>query len=150
MSEEMILDRRVVEARFVVQADDAGEPTPNHALPLERWLALREEGADLTECGVLLEGDSDLEPLRAHLDALAFVAINFTKFVDGRGYSHARRLRALWGYQGPIIAVGDVLRDQLHYMQRSGFNGFLLRADQDPRACLAAFSLFTAPYQCGP
>ena len=150
MSEHMILDAEVVPVRFFVGGDPTQPPTPGQALPLERWLALRDQGEDLSQCGVLLEGESDPHPLVGHLNALAFVAINFSKFADGRGYSHARRLRTLWGYKGPIVAVGDVLRDQLHYMQRCGFNGFLLRDDQDAHSCMQAFSLFSAPYHYDP
>ena len=149
MADEMILDGAVVTTRFVINEAEDAEPAPSYAIPLERWLALHAAGGDLSQSGVILRGESDPEPLKALLDQLGFVAIHFPKFADGRGYSHARRFRALWGYTGPIIAFGDVLRDQLHYMQRSGFNGFLLRPDQDPKACLAAFSLFTEPYQYG-
>ena len=150
MAESMILNRAVVPVAFTVDDRDDAQAAAGRAIPLARWLTLHEEGADLAETGVILRGDSDPAPLAVHLDALAFVAVAFPKFADGRGYSHARRLRALWSYDGPIVAFGDVLRDQLHYMERSGINGFLLRSDQDPRACLAAFSLYSSPYQYVP
>ena len=51
------------------------------------------------------------------------------------------------GYDGTILAFGDVLRDQLLYMSRCGINGFYLRSDQDPQTCLAAFDLYTTHYQ---
>ena len=147
MAEHMIIDRAVVPTRFVVDPSEEAEPTRGTAIPLARWLSLRSEGADLSETGVILFGDTDLEPLKPLLDSLPFVAIDFPKFADGRGYSHARRLRELWGYDGTILAYGDVLRDQLFYMSRCGFNAFLLRDDQDPWGCLAAFQLYREPYQ---
>jgi uncharacterized protein (DUF934 family) len=149
MADVMILDKKVVPVAFKVTADEDAQPAPGHAIPLARWLALSDAGQDMSETGVILSGDTDPMPLKGHLPTLAFVAIQFPKFADGRGYSHARRLRALWKFQGPIVAFGDVLRDQLHYMARSGINGFLLRPDQDPEACLAAFSLYSSPYQYG-
>lgn len=150
MAESMILDRAVVETAFTIDPDDNADAAAGRAIPLKRWLELRGDGVDLSDTGIILCGDSDPAPLKGHLGEIAFVAIEFPKFADGRGYSHARRLRTLWQYPGPIVAFGDVLRDQLHYMDRSGINGFLLRADQDPSACLAAFSLYSAPYQYNP
>ncbi len=147
MPELMILDECVVSTAYRVDLDDEASAAPQTAIPLARWLTLQAAGSDLSETGVILNGDSDLTPLQPHLAAISFVAVNFPKYTDGRSYSHARRLRALWDYQGPIIAFGDVLRDQLTYMSRCGINGFILRADQDPHACLAAFELYRAHYQ---
>ena len=79
-------------------------------------------------------------------DQLALIAVRFPKFTDGRGYSIARLLRRL-GWKGELRAVGDVLRDQLFYMTRCGFDAFALRDDQDPQVALTAFSDFTVPYQ---
>jgi uncharacterized protein (DUF934 family) len=143
----MILNREIVPTAFTIDKAVDAEAAAGHAIPLARWLSLRGDGVDLSTTGVILCGDSDPSPLKAHLATLAFVAVEFPKFADGRGYSHARRLRELWSYKGPIVAFGDVLRDQLHYMDRSGINGFMLRADQDIEACVAAFSLYSSPYQ---
>ena len=97
--------------------------------------------------GVILEGDDDLTPLKPLLGHIPFVSLHLPKFTDGRIYSHASRLRRLWGYPGTIVVHGDVLRDQLIYLSRSGVNGFYMREDQDVKTCLAAFSLFTEYYQ---
>jgi uncharacterized protein (DUF934 family) len=56
----------------------------------------------------------------------------FSGVHDGRGYSLARLLRGRHGYAGELRAVGDVLRDQLYFLQRCGFDSFALRADQPP------------------
>lgn len=96
--------------------------------------------------GVLLENTDDPRALVDAFDKLALIAVRFPKFTDGRGYSIARELRRL-GWKGELRAVGDVLRDQLFYMTRCGFDAFALRADQDPQTALTAFSDFTAPYQ---
>jgi uncharacterized protein (DUF934 family) len=96
--------------------------------------------------GVLLENVDDPRMLAGDFDKLALIAVRFPKFTDGRGYSIARLLRRL-GWKGELRAVGDVLRDQLFYMTRCGFDAFALRDDQDPQVALTAFSDFTAPYQ---
>ena len=43
--------------------------------------------------------------------------------------------------------IGDVLRDNVHYLSRCGFDSFALRADQNPAAALTAFNDFTNAYQ---
>jgi len=46
-------------------------------------------------------------------------------------------LRERHGYRGELRAIGDVLRDQLSYLARCGYDAFALRADQDPeQRCL--------------
>ena len=150
MSSLMILDERVAPASYTIDDAPDAAARAGQAIPLERWLELERAGENLSQTGLILTGASDLSPLEPLLESIPFIALSFPKFGDGRAYSHARRLRALWGYPGPLIAYGDVLRDQLHYMARCGINGFLLREDQDPHACLAAFNLFTKPYQYAP
>ena len=83
--------------------------------------------------------DDDVAPLLPWLATLPLIAIRFPVFTDGRGYSLARLLRGRHGYAGELRAVGDVLRDQLYFLQRCGFDSFALRADQPPEEALAAF-----------
>ena len=82
-----------------------------------------------------------------NLNQLALVALNFPVFSDGRSYTNARELREHLHYTGEIRAIGDVLRDQLFYMARCGFDAFSLRHDQDPDDCLLAFGDFSTGYQ---
>ncbi len=99
--------------------------------------------------GVRLRGDAHLEAALAHLPRLGLIAVEFSTFRDGRGYSLARLLRQRHGFAGDLRAVGDVLRDQLDLMWRCGFTSALLR-DRDPLAALAfARGLHRAPYQPG-
>jgi len=67
--------------------------------------------------------------------------------VDGRGYSIARLLRERYGWRGELRAIGDVLRDQLFYLTRCGFDAFELRAGQDAQAALTALADFSEAYQ---
>lgn len=134
------------------------EPAPEGGLPGEPitgdWIVpfgvWQEQRAQLIQRqgrnGVLLENTDDPRALENDFDQLALIAVRFPKFTDGRGYSIARLLRRL-GWKGELRAVGDVLRDQLFYMTRCGFDGLALREDQDPQAALTAFSDFSAPYQ---
>jgi hypothetical protein len=40
-------------------------------------------------------------------------------------------LRSRYEWKGELRAIGDVLRDQLNYMHRCGFDAFALRADKN-------------------
>jgi Uncharacterized protein conserved in bacteria len=46
-----------------------------------------------------------------------------------------------------LRAIGDVLRDQLFYMQRVGFDAFAPRADKDIHEALKGLSDFSLTYQ---
>lgn len=97
--------------------------------------------------GVWLDSHETPEAIAGDLASLTIIALNFPVFRDGRSFTNARELCEHYRYQGEIRAIGDVLRDQLFYMARCGFDSFALRHDQDPETCLAAFRDFSTGYQ---
>lgn len=101
------------------------EPVHHAAVTVDSFLDQSNASA------VRVEPGDDARALLPHLEQLALVEVNFPAFGDGRGYSSARILREA-GYEGELRAVGDVLLDQLAYMQRCGFDAF------DPDAPIAA------------
>ena len=121
-------------------------------VPLAVWRARRtelvireyEHGWPL---GVWLAAHEGPEAIAADLDDFSIVAVHFPTFKDGRGYSSARLLRERHGYRGEVRAIGDVLRDQLFYLARCGFDAFALRADQDPHEALPSLGDFDEAYQ---
>ena len=123
-----------------LDADEAPAPAPGEhlILPSAVWQA-RRPGLDAARSGVWLAPDDGLAPILPWLATLPLIAIRFPVFTDGRGYSLARLLRGRHGYAGELRAVGDVLRDQLYFLQRAGFDSFALRADQPAEEALAAF-----------
>ncbi len=117
-------------------------------IPFELWRSKHDLCATLgTEVGVLIGDDDDLTEVAAHLPHAGLIAVHFPRFTNGCGYSIARLLRGRYGYQGELRAVGDIMRDQLFYLGRVGFDAFELRDDQDCEHALNAFSDFTHPYQ---
>jgi phosphoadenosine phosphosulfate reductase len=82
------------------------------------------------EIAVWLAPDQPAELIADDAALFPLIAIDFPKFNDGRGYSAAYLLRSRYRYTGELRAIGDVLRDQLFYMQR-GFNAFATRADRN-------------------
>ncbi len=144
----VIKNRQIVEDSWQFVADDAELPTGPVIVSLARW---RQERATLLErgapVGVRLPNTADVADVAADLPVLALVALEFPKFADGRAYSQARLLRERYSYPGEIRATGDVLRDQLFFMIRSGFDAFELRADRSPEDALKAFNDFSESYQ---
>ena len=131
-------------------AEGAAAHLPDGKLivPLNVWLAQTDA---LTErklpIGVWLDSNQDAAEIVNAVSNFAVVAVNFPKFADGRGYSIATLLRSRYGYKGELRAIGDVLRDQLFYMQRVGFNAFAVRADKDIHDALKALKDFSVAYQ---
>lgn len=123
-------------------------PGKNLIVPLQFSRQFSSELEDHSgDIAIWLDSHELPEQIGEILQQLPLIALNFPAFTDGRSYSNARELRQRFNYQGEIRAIGDVLRDQLYYMSRCGFDCFDLRHDQDPEACLQAFTDFTTAYQ---
>lgn len=151
----IIKNRQIVEDDWQVLALAAGEspdtvplPASPLLLPLSVWQARRDEIiARATPFGVWLDSHEGPEALASDIDRFTVIGVNFPKFTDGRSYSSARLLRERYGYGGEIRALGDVLQDQLFYMQRCGIDAYALRADKDIEKALAGLSVFSETYQ---
>ncbi|MCB1597823.1 MAG: DUF934 domain-containing protein [Gammaproteobacteria bacterium] len=87
--------------------------------------------------GIRLQSDQPPALVASELQHFAVVALEFPKFRDGRAYTHARMLRERHAFAGELRAVGDVLQEQLNYMQRCGFDAFEISA-ADPLAAWQA------------
>lgn len=123
-------------------------PGRNFIVPLSFWRQYADEMADYSgQFALWLDSNENVNDIGPQLHDFPLIALNFPVFSDGRSYTNARELREQLAYKGEVRAIGDVLRDQLFYMSRCGFDAFLLRHDQDPEACLAAFRDFHTGYQ---
>ena len=124
-------------------------PAGPTVFPLAVWLVRRDEiVARAQPLGLLLQPADRVEDVAADVSRFALIAVNFPKFVDGRGYSTASLLRQRYGYTGELRAVGDVLHDQLFYMRRVGFDSFALKDGKNaPLAIAASFATFSDAYQ---
>lgn len=145
----IIRDRDVVTDNFTYITDAAQLPASGDIIvDLPVW---KEHRATLLNhtglIGVQVPGEAEPEDIAEDLPKLAVVAINFPVFRDGRGYSLARILRERFGYTGELRATGDILRDQLFFLQRCGFNAFDTRPDRCIQEALKGLSDFTVTYQ---
>jgi len=116
-------------------------------VPLSVWLAQKSTLTSRADIGVWLASDERAESLKDDVATLPLIAIDFPTFADGRGYSIAYQLRARLGFEGELRATGDVLRDQLFYMARVGFNAFATREDRSIEDALKGLTDFSETYQ---
>lgn len=95
---------------------------------------------------LLITVDASPEINEFPLNQLDAIFIEFAGFNDGRGYSFAALLRRQ-GFQGELRATGDVFKDVLNYMKRSGFDTFVIKEGKDIQEAAAGLGDFTNPYQ---
>ena len=128
-------------------AETVAVPEGKVIVPLKTWQAQRDALKARADIGVWFASDERAEEIKGELAQFKVVAVDFPKFADGRGYSIAYNLRARLGYTGELRAVGDVLRDQLFYMQRVGFDAFAVRADKNIHDAVKGLTDFSEKYQ---
>ena len=146
---QLVRGGRLIEDRFQRVLDDApipdGEPV---LLPAARLLAdARDLVSRRAPTGVIWPNDRRIAELVPYLDWLALVALVFPTFRDGRAYSQARLLRERHGFRGELRATGQVLRDQLMFLQRAGFDAFEVSKDKDAAHFAEAVDRYSVFYQ---
>lgn len=123
-------------------------PDGDVIFPLAVWQARKDEIVSRPTIGLLLQPADRVEDIAGDLASFNLIAVNFPKFVDGRGYSTAALLRQRYGYTGELRAVGDVLHDQLFFMRRVGFDSYALKDGKNlAYAIEAGFKPFGDAYQ---
>lgn len=122
-------------------------------VPLAVWIARKNELTDRLakgELGVWLAPHETVETLTKEepdLNRFPIIAIYHERHGDGRPYSMAFLLRTRYGYTNELRVFGDVLRDQLFFYKRCGFDSYLIRADRSAEDALASLQDFSMPYQ---
>lgn len=146
---KLIKDGRVRDDPWVTLTDDMEAPDDAAVIvTLARWRADRDTlSSRAAPFGVRLTGDETAEDIAGDLDRLKVIALEFNKFTDGRAYSTARILRERYGYKGEIRAVGNVLRDQLLFMTRCGFDAFEIASETAAEDWRAALREIDVQYQ---
>ena len=146
----LIKDGRPAEDPWARLDEAAAIPAEGDVIvDLARWRAERVGLlARSGRLGVRLESDQSPAEIAEDLDHFHVIALEFPKFTDGRAYSSARLLRERYGYKGELRAVGNVLRDQLLFMHRCGFDAFEVSDEAGPdawRQALAEISVWFQP-----
>jgi uncharacterized protein (DUF934 family) len=106
-------------------ADDAPLPAGGAVVSKARFLAERDAlTARNAPLGLILRSGETLDGLENDLDRFRLIVLDIPGYTDGRSYSTARLLRERYKYAGELRASGDVLRDQIIFLHRVGFDSF--------------------------
>jgi uncharacterized protein (DUF934 family) len=140
---------KIVDDRFMRVPD--GEPVPEHGpvmVSAERFLAdandfVRREDA----VGVIWPNNRSVAELEPYLSHIKLVALVFPAYKDGRAYSQARVLRERYGFRGELRATGQVLRDQLLFLHRAGFDAFEVTKEKDAAVFVEVLQRYSVFYQ---
>lgn len=148
-AKQMILNGQVIENSWVrlVEGEDPST-VQNGASLLFHYNDYLKTHADYPQAGLWLPNTIDLAScITEAIVSSPVIAVEFPTFVDGRGFSIARLFRERFGFQGELRAVGYIIRDQLCYLTRCGFNAFELSDEEDLSTALASIKDFTEFYQ---
>ena len=128
----LLRDGKLVEGGRVFLEDGAPNPTGGEFIVSAQRFAAEKDVllARNVPIAVRLGPGDDPTMLAEHLDRINLIEVAFPKFTDGRGYSIAALLRRRLGYKGELRAIGQVQRDQLNLMVRTGFDAM----DLEPSA----------------
>jgi uncharacterized protein (DUF934 family) len=127
--------------------------TGNIIVPLSVFIAKKNvlvSRINAGAAGIWLDTHETLESLISavgDINKLPIVAVHVERFADGRIFSLGTLLRTRYGYKNELRAFGDVLRDQLFFLKRSGFTSFQIRADRSAEDAITSLKDFSAPYQ---
>ncbi len=150
----LIKDKSIVEDEWTVlrlkegeAADSVTVPAGRVIVPLPVWNCQHESLQGRSGLGLWLASFERAEDIPDDVSRFPVIAVDFHKYTDGRGYTLAYRLRNQFGFRGELRAMGDVLRDQLFYLQRVGFDAFAVREDKDIHDALNGLNDFSISYQ---
>ena len=136
-------DGTIADNTYQVIGEDGVLPQGDVVLTVEQLDQLTQVSG---KKALLVTVDASPETHEFPLDQLDAIFIDFAGFNDGRGYSFAALLRRQ-GFQGELRATGDVFKDVLNYMKRSGFDTFVIKEGKDILEAPAGLNDFRNPYQ---
>ena len=127
--------------------------TGNIILPLSVYASIKLASGSRIHAGlqgIWLDTHEKLEDLIAavgDINKLPIIAVHVERFADGRIFSLGTLLRTRYGFKNELRAFGDVLKDQLFFLKRSGFTSFEIRADRNAEDAISSLQDFSQPYQ---
>ena len=127
---KLLKDKTVIDNDWQVLPKDFSGALPGSPcfVPLEYWLANKQNLQSPSTVGVWLDAEQEPEQLADDIAGLQYLAVNFPTFMDGRGFSIGRLIRERYNFSGELRAIGQVIPDQLFYLSRCGFDAFCLEA----------------------
>lgn len=122
-------------------------------VPFQIWLDRKADlqtRLDKGELGVWVATHEALEDFAAaepNLNIFPIIAVFVERFADGRVHTLGNWLRTRYGYKNELRVVGDVLKDQIYFYKRNGYNSYLVKEGKSAEDALKALNDFSQPYQ---
>jgi uncharacterized protein (DUF934 family) len=120
-------------------------------LPLKLYLLRKDEiEKKYSEVGLWLYSHEDFQwllNLNLDLNKFSVIGIYIEKFADGRIYSLGNLIRRKLKFKNDLRALGDILKDQLFFLDRSGFSSFLIKEGRSAEEAIKGLSDFSHSYQ---
>jgi uncharacterized protein (DUF934 family) len=120
-------------------------------LPLKLYLLRKDEiEKKYSEVGLWVYSHEDfqwLSNLNLDLNKFSVIGIYIEKFADGRIYSLGNLIRRKLKFKNDLRALGDILKDQLFFLDRSGFSSFLIKEGRSAEEAIKGLSDFSHSYQ---
>jgi len=162
---EISIENVKKQAGKVVQFKTTGEGIPRHEdiektilpeaskvlLPLKLYLLKKVElEKKYSEIGLWIYSHEEInlfKQLDKDINEFPVVGVMIEKFADGRIFSLGNLIRRKLKYKNDMRALGDILKDQLFFLKRSGFTSFLIKEGRDPIDAIKGLNDFTYSYQ---
>ncbi len=145
----LVKNKQITEDSWTHIADAEDLPFDGSVIiSADRWLTDRESLVHRNApVGIRLRNNQSPADVAVDLHRFGVIALEFPAFKDGRAYTQARLLRERYRFEGEVRAFGEVLRDQLLFMQRCGIDAFEIHKREDAEAFEKAIGEITVFYQ---
>ena len=145
-------DKIIHDPWLIIAEDQTDEFTPKtgefYILPVSLWLNHAPVFKDFIGIpGIRISGNEELESIAAIINLAPLIAVEFTAFTDGTGFTTGSMLRQTYGFEGELRAFGTLLPDQAPYLFRCGFNALTLPREQDLEEALLLLDYNDTSYQ---
>lgn len=151
--QQIIKENRIIHNSWtLIEEDQTTEFSPTvgdfYILPVSIWLQQAPLFKDFIGIpGVRISGNEELESIAEIIRLTPLIAVEFSAFTDGSGFSTASLLRQAYAFEGEIRAFGSLLPDQAPYLFRCGFNALALPLENDLEAALLLLEDTDTSYQ---
>lgn len=126
---------------------------PDHhkvLLPLRLYLIRKADiESKYSNFGLWINTHDELDLLKQvkDINKIPVIGIFIEKFADGRAYSQGTLIRQRYNFQNDLRAIGEILKDQIFYLKRSGFTSYLIKEGKNVEDALLSLHDFSESYQ---
>ena len=145
---KIIKNGLIIEDRWtIISPGPTVLPSNFYVLPLAQWKHHEcAHDSHNKSAGFWLMPDENIDKT-AHLDRAKIIAVYFPSLTDGRGFAMGCLLRERYGFSRELRAFGAIMRDQLHPLQRCGFNAFSFQNPSNLDEATESLHDFSVSYQ---